>query len=272
MILRPHFVLLLVLFCIVSVDGSLGTLTRGLRQQQLQQQQQQQQQQQHQRSGPPPRIVIAGPVASGKGTQCDALSARLGVVHLSSGDMLRAEINAGSALGTKAKAFMDSGLLVPDELITKVVCERLSQEDCQSKGWLLDGFPRTKVQAAALTQAGLDPDCVVLLDVPEQVVMERVTGRRTDALTGKPYHLTFNPPPPDLVQEQGRLIQRSDDTQETVAIRYRQYKEQLEDIKSAYGDILFCVDGSPDREDVSRALLSVLQSKLAGRLAAAISF
>ena len=115
-------------------------------------------------------------------------------MHLSTGDMLRAAVKEGTELGKQAQAVMEAGQLVPDELIIGVVVDRLRQSDCVEKGWLLDGFPRTKPQADALNAAGMVPDCFLLLDVPQEVLVERVTGRRTDPETGKIYHLTFSPP------------------------------------------------------------------------------
>jgi adenylate kinase len=126
-----------------------------------------------------PKIIIAGAPAAGKGTQCEIIKRELGVVHLSTGDMLRAAVNEQSELGMKAKSYIDEGKLVPDDLIINVVVERLQMPDCQSKGWLLDGFPRTRAQADALTRLGIEVDQFVLLDVPEEVLVERVTGRRT---------------------------------------------------------------------------------------------
>ena len=140
----------------------------------------------------PLKIIIAGAPASGKGTQCEVIKADYNVVHLSTGDILRAAVKAGSELGAEAKSYMDSGNLVPDELITGVVCDRLSQPDCEYQGWLLDGFPRTSAQAEALSRAGYDPDAFILLDVPQQCLVERVTGRRTDPETGKIYHTTVS--------------------------------------------------------------------------------
>ena len=152
-------------------------------------------------------VVICGAPASGKGTQCEMIKSEFGLVHLSTGDILRAAVQEGTDLGKTAKGFMDAGQLVPDELIIDVICARLKQEDCQTQGWLLDGFPRTKAQADALTKAGMVPDCFLMLDVPEEVLVERVTGRRTDPVTGKIYHMTFKPP--ETPEISARLVQRS---------------------------------------------------------------
>ena len=152
-------------------------------------------------------VVICGAPASGKGTQCEMIKSEFGLVHLSTGDILRAAVQEGTPLGVTAKGYMDSGQLVPDELIIDVICARLKQDDCQTQGWLLDGFPRTKAQADALTKAGMVPDCFLMLDVPEEVLVERVTGRRTDPVTGKIYHMTFKPP--ETPEIAARVVQRS---------------------------------------------------------------
>ena len=152
-------------------------------------------------------VVICGAPASGKGTQCEMIKSEFGLVHLSTGDILRAAVQEGTPLGKTAKGYMDSGQLVPDELIIDVICARLKQEDCQTQGWLLDGFPRTKTQADALTKAGMVPDCFLMLDVPEEILVERVTGRRTDPVTGKIYHMTFKPP--ETPEIAARVVQRS---------------------------------------------------------------
>jgi adenylate kinase len=210
----------------------------------------------------PMKIVIAGAPAAGKGTQCEVIKAKYGVVHLSTGDILRAAVKAGTELGLKAKEFMDAGQLVPDELIIGVVNDRLSQKDCQEKGWLLDGFPRTKSQADALTASGMIPDCFVLLDVPENVLVERVTGRRTDPVTGKIYHMTFNPP--ESADIAARLIQRSDDTEEKIKIRYREFQSHIDAIRSSYSDRTIKVDGSLPQKEVSQMVndsLAELESK-----------
>jgi adenylate kinase len=174
-----------------------------------------------------PGIIIAGAPASGKGTQCELIVEKFGVVHISTGDVLRAEVQAGSELGMKAKECMDNGALVPDDLIIDIVKSRLAQEDCQEKGWLLDGFPRTGAQAEALKQAGISASHFVLLNVPDDILVERCVGRRSDPETGKIYHLKFTPPPDDP-EVQARLVHRSDDTAEAMGKRIKMYKENVE--------------------------------------------
>jgi adenylate kinase len=178
----------------------------------------------------------------------------LGVVHLSTGDMLRAAVKDGTELGVKAKQFMDAGQLVPDELIINVVVERLQQPDCQSKGWLLDGFPRTRAQADALAGLGIVADSFILLDVPQEVLVERVTGRRTDPETGKIYHMKFSPPTePEVIS---RLVQRSDDTEEKIVVRYKEFCSHVDSVRECYKDITLWVDGSISPVEVSEVIMS----------------
>jgi adenylate kinase len=202
------------------------------------------------------KVIIAGAPAAGKGTQCENIKRDFGVIHLSTGDILRAAVKEGTPLGVKAKGFMDAGQLVPDELITDVVCSRLKQPDCKEKGWLLDGFPRTKPQAESLSAAGFKPDAFVLLDVPEQVLVERVTGRRTDPETGAIYHLKFKPPPAEVLP---RLVQRSDDTEEKIVVRYKEFVRHVDAVKGFYEDKCIRVDGAQAPETVSSAITEGLK-------------
>lgn len=146
-----------------------------------------------------------------------------------------------------------------------VVCDRLRQQDCITNGWLLDGFPRTRAQAEALAQAGLVPDNFILLDVPEALLVERVTGRRTDPVTGKIYHLKYSPPESEEIA--ARLIQRSDDTAEKIIVRYREFQSHIDAIKSFYDSKTIRVDGSMDKESVSRTIISALEEGMAAYLA-----
>jgi adenylate kinase len=195
-----------------------------------------------------PKIIIAGAPASGKGTQCELLKETYGVVHLSTGDILRAAVKEGTPLGAKAKGYMDKGELVPDEVIIGVVQERLSAPDCQEKGWLLDGFPRTKTQAEALEKLGVSPSAFILLNVPDELLVERVVGRRTDPDTGKIYHLKYSPPPPEVPLE--RLVHRSDDTEEKVSVRVKAFHEHCDAVAGCYKDVIVEIDGTQKKEAV----------------------
>lgn len=208
-----------------------------------------------------PKIVIAGPPAAGKGTQCEAIVARFGVVHISTGDLLRAEVKAGSETGKKAEELMKMGALVPDELIFTMVKARLNQADVRERGWLLDGFPRTVHQALELDKAGIIPQALVLLDVPDAVVSERITGRRNDPVSGKVYHLTFNPPPEDE-EVIARLVQRKDDTQEAIVARLATYHRNLEYIVENYKSVVARVDGNRDVAGISADVCTAIDARL----------
>lgn len=197
-------------------------------------------------------IIIAGAPASGKGTQCELIKQNFGVVHLSTGDMLRAAVADGTPVGKQAKEYMDAGKLVPDEVIIGVVKDRLNEEDCRTKGWLLDGFPRTKAQADALAECGVTADCFIFLDVPDEVLVERVVGRRTDPETGKIYHMTFSPPDDDEVTQ--RLVQRSDDTEEKVKVRLEQFHTNVDAVSGCYTDISVDIDGTASPAVVAESI------------------
>lgn len=211
-------------------------------------------------SNAPIKIIIAGAPASGKGTQCEMIKEKYGVVHLSTGDMLRAAVADKTEVGLKAKEFMDSGKLVPDEVIIGIVQDRLAESDCESQGWLLDGFPRTAAQAQALSDAGVCADCFIFLNVPDEVLIERVVGRRTDPVTGKIYHMTFSPPEDDEVA--ARLEQRSDDTEEKARVRLEQFHTNVDAVKDSYTDISVTIDGNQDKSIVTQAVFDAIDSKV----------
>jgi adenylate kinase len=169
------------------------------------------------------RMILFGPPGAGKGTQAARLLERFSVAHLSTGDMLRAAVKAQSELGVKAEGYMKRGELVPDQLVCDLVVERLAAADC-AKGFMLDGFPRTVPQAEALgvtlEKAGIALDLVLVLEVPDELIVERITGRRTDPVTGAIYHLKFSPPPAEVAD---RVVQRSDDTEEACRTRLAKY-------------------------------------------------
>jgi adenylate kinase len=218
---------------------------------------------QHETIHRPPQIIIIGGPASGKGTQCEKIAERYGVVHLSTGDMLREAVKQGTDVGRIAKRYMDRGELVPDEVIIVIVDARLKQRDCVERGWLLDGFPRTKAQAEHLTSIGIHADVTLLLNVADDELVERVIGRRRDPTTGKIYHLKFQPPPPEVVD---RLEQRIDDTRESIGVRLQQYHTNLSQIKSYLEESIVMVNGhgSPDfvARRISKSIDRVMRQEL----------
>ncbi|MBP8227636.1 MAG: adenylate kinase [Pararheinheimera sp.] len=175
------------------------------------------------------RIILLGAPGAGKGTQAQFLMNKYGIPQISTGDMLRAAIKEGSALGLAAKQVMDAGQLVSDDLIIGLVKERISKEDC-AKGFLLDGFPRTIPQADAMKANGVVVDHVIEFDVPDDVIVERMSGRRVHPASGRVYHVSYNPPKvegkDDLTGED--LVIREDDKEETVRKRLGIYHEQTE--------------------------------------------
>ncbi|KAI0564815.1 adenylate kinase [Gracilaria domingensis] len=205
-----------------------------------------------------PKILISGAPASGKGTQCEFIVEKYGVVHISTGDMLRAAVRNATSLGLEAKAYMDSGKLVPDDLVISMLKERITQPDCVEKGWLLDGFPRTAVQAQALDEAGILPSSVVVLEVDDDVLIERVVGRRSDPETGKIYHMTFSPPTDPEVA--ARLVQRSDDTEEKARVRLETYYTHAKSINDHYGEVLKKIDGNRSKDVVFGDLSAIIDS------------
>lgn len=210
----------------------------------------------------PLRVIIAGAPASGKGTQCEIIKKNFDVVHLSTGDMLRAAVAAETEVGKLAKEYMDAGKLVPDDVIIGVVKDRLAEEDCIKKGWLLDGFPRTSAQADALAESGISADCFLFLNVPDNKLVERVVGRRTDPETGKIYHMTFSPPEDEEIL--ARLEQRSDDTEEKVKVRLEQFHTNVEAVKGSYTDIAVEIEGDSKPEDVAKSIKKAIQQKIPG--------
>jgi adenylate kinase len=181
------------------------------------------------------RLILLGPPGAGKGTQAAFVTEAFSIPQISTGDMLRAAVKAGTPLGTQAKKIMDSGQLVSDEIIIGLVKDRLKQPDCQ-RGYLFDGFPRTIPQADALKDASIDLDFVVEIEVPESDIIERMSGRRVHPASGRSYHLRFNPPKhPGVDDITGEpLVQREDDREETVRHRLAVYRDQTSPLISYY--------------------------------------
>jgi adenylate kinase len=181
------------------------------------------------------RLILLGGPGAGKGTQANYIKEKFQIPQISTGDMLRAAVKAGTELGKEAKKFMDSGGLVPDEVIIGLVKERIQEADCQ-KGFLFDGFPRTIPQADAMKDAGVAIDAVVDINVPDEEIIKRMSGRRAHLASGRTYHIVFNPP-----KEEGKddvtgepLVQRDDDKEETVKKRLEVYHDQTEPLIDYY--------------------------------------
>ena len=183
------------------------------------------------------RLILLGGPGAGKGTQANYIKEKFGIPQISTGDMLRAHVKAGTELGMKAKAIMDAGGLVSDDIIIGMVKERLTQDDCK-KGYLFDGFPRTIPQAEAMKAAGVPIDYVVEIDVADEEIIKRMSGRRVHVASGRTYHVVFNPPKvagkDDVTGED--LIQRDDDKEETVKKRLDVYHAQTEPLVKYYSD------------------------------------
>ncbi|CAN1147771.1 Adenylate kinase 2, chloroplastic [Linum perenne] len=213
----------------------------------------------------PLRIMISGAPASGKGTQCELITKKYNLVHIAAGDLLRAEIASGSENGKQAKEYMEKGQLVPDEIVVMMVKDRLMQPDSLENGWLLDGYPRSSSQATALKGLGFEPDIFIVLEVPEEILVERVAGRRLDPVTGKIYHMTYSPPETDEIA--ARLTQRFDDTEEKVKLRLKTHNQNVEAVLSMYEDITLKVKGNAPKEEVfsqiDGALAKLIESRKA---------
>jgi adenylate kinase len=181
------------------------------------------------------RLILLGAPGAGKGTQAAFLCKHYGIPQVSTGDMLRAAVKAGSPLGVAAKKVMDSGGLVSDDIIIGLVKERIAQPDC-ANGFLFDGFPRTIAQADAMKHAGVKLDAVLEIDVPDEAIIERMSGRRVHAASGRTYHVKFNPPKvagkDDVTGEE--LIQRKDDEEATVRTRLQVYQDQTRPLVDYY--------------------------------------
>ncbi len=215
------------------------------------------------------KIILLGPPGAGKGTQAEFITKQYGIPQISTGDMLRAAVKAGSELGLKAKDIMASGELVSDDLIIALVVERISQADC-AKGFLFDGFPRTIPQAEALVSAGIAIDYIVEIHVNDEEIVSRLGGRRVHEASGRIYHVEHNPPKkPGFDDQTGdSLVQREDDKEETVRNRLDVYHQQTEPLVDFYQQriannsgeaaIYQRVDGVGALDDIQQRLLDVL--------------
>ncbi|WP_010095737.1 adenylate kinase [Ornithinibacillus scapharcae] len=211
-------------------------------------------------------LLLMGLPGAGKGTQAERISEKYNIPHISTGDMFRSAINEGTELGKKAKSFMDQGALVPDEVTIGIVKERLSKDDCE-RGFLLDGFPRTIAQAEALqtllTEMNQAIDHVLHVKVPEEKLVERLSGRRICPACGKAYHVMYNPPEKEgICDRDGReLIQRDDDKPETVKNRLAINIEQSQPLLDFYDErgYLVTVNGDQDIDKVFQDIQSIIE-------------
>ena len=183
------------------------------------------------------RLILLGAPGAGKGTQATFICQRFGIPQISTGDMLRAAVKAGTAMGLAAKKVMDSGALVSDDIIIGLVKERIAQPDCKN-GFLFDGFPRTIVQADAMKNAGVNLDLVLEIDVPDEAIIERMSGRRVHPASGRTYHVRFNPPKVAGKDDPtgDDLIQRADDEEATVRNRLAVYQKQTRPLVDYYAE------------------------------------
>lgn len=213
------------------------------------------------------RIILLGAPGAGKGTQAQFLTKKYNIPQISTGDMLRAAIKAGTEMGKMAKAAMDAGQLVTDDIIIGLVKDRIAQDDCKN-GYLLDGFPRTLPQADAVTNAGIEIDAVIEIDVADEEIVKRMSGRRAHLASGRTYHVLYNPPKvagkDDETGEE--LVQRDDDKEAVVLDRLKVYHEQTEPLIGYYKELAkknpnlkyIRVDGTADIADVEKAIVSEL--------------
>ncbi len=211
------------------------------------------------------KIIMLGAPGAGKGTQAKMIAEKYSIPHISTGDIFRANISQGTELGMEAKKFMDQGLLVPDELTVKILLDRVAKEDCKN-GYVLDGFPRTIPQAEvldkALTELGDKVDYAINVDVPDESIITRMSGRRACVKCGATYHVKYNAPKAeDVCDACGEgLVLRDDDHPETVTKRLNVYHDQTQPLIEYYSkkDILKAVDGTVDMKDVFGAIVAIL--------------
>jgi len=216
------------------------------------------------------RLILLGPPGAGKGTQAEMICEKYGIPQISTGDMLRAAVSAGTPLGIEAKKVMDAGELVSDDLILQLVKARITESDCNS-GYLLDGFPRTIAQAEGMKNLGIDVDFVVELQVDDDEIIERMGGRRIHPASGRVYHVKFNPPKVENQDDETgeALIQRDDDAEDTVRKRLDVYHKQTAPLIDYYSTnkdenletdpVYIRTNGSGELKVISETIFSLLQ-------------
>ena len=207
------------------------------------------------------KLILLGAPGAGKGTQAEIIAAKLNIPTISTGNILREAIKNGTPTGLKAKSFMDQGMLVPDDVIIGIVRERLAQTDC-ANGYILDGMPRTIPQAEALVEQGIEIDRVVSIEIADEVIEGRMTGRRVCGACGASYHIVANPPKTEGICNAcgSQLVVRKDDTPETVRHRLEVYHSETEALKGFYEKLgkLRLVQGDQPIEDATRDILAAL--------------
>ena len=207
------------------------------------------------------KLILLGAPGAGKGTQAEILCKKLGIPTISTGNILRASIKDGTPTGMKAKSYIDAGLLVPDEVIIGIINERLAQDDCQ-KGYILDGVPRTIAQAEALEDNGIKIDAVVSLEISEDEILRRMTGRRVCEACGSSYNMNYIPPRREGICDNcgGKLIQRKDDTPETIHERLKVYHKETEPLVGFYAErgLLKSVSVSDTKEETAHTIMEAL--------------
>jgi adenylate kinase len=208
-------------------------------------------------------LILLGAPGAGKGTQAEVICSKLSIPAISTGNMIRAALKSGSELGKKVQSFMDAGELVPDDVVIAIIRERLAEPDCAG-GFVLDGFPRTIAQAEALDKMGVKIDRVIDIDVSDDRIIARMSGRRVCEKCGASYHLLYKKPKQEGVCDvcAGTLVQRKDDHPDTVAQRLRVYHEQTEPLKEYYAkqNKLRVVEGQEDVADTTRLTLAALEA------------
>ena len=208
------------------------------------------------------RLILLGAPGAGKGTQAEILSRELGIPTISTGNILRAAIREGTAVGLKAKALIDAGKLVDDDTIMGIVSERLAKDDC-ANGYILDGVPRTIPQAEAMEKMGIVIDAALSIEIADETIVERMSGRRTCRNCSQTFHVVFNPPKEEGVCDfcGGELTIRKDDAPETVKARLDTFHRETEPLKAFYAGRgkLVCVDNQPSIEETTAAIRSALE-------------
>ena len=210
------------------------------------------------------KVVILGPQGAGKGTQAQRISEASGAEHIATGDLVRAEIKSGSELGEQIKDYNDRGELVPDEIIIEMTMPYLEQND----SWLLDGFPRNEAQAealdAALEERDMKLDAAVVLEAPDEELVQRLSGRRQSEATGNIYHVEHDPPPENEEEDPGPFVQRDDDKEESIRRRLEIYHDQTKPLKDYYAekDLLVSVDAAQDITKVTEDVMSGLDGEV----------